>query len=77
MNKYRQAIERISVNDDTNEDWLNIEELVDRATPTKPMRQEKLTKSSYAIGYCECGEGVNNEFNYCPICGQALDWRKE
>lgn len=36
------------------------------------------TVADLKIGLCpDCGDGSNSEFNYCPICGQRLDWRDE
>ena len=49
-----------------------LEELVERATPKKPKSEKEI--------FCLCPickEFVGDEFdknNYCPVCGQAIDW---
>ena len=50
-----------------------LQELVDRATPRKPI------KDSYSISACSnCGcIFLKGKQNYCSECGQALDWGDE
>lgn len=56
-----------------------LQELVDKATPRKidMMRYEKY--DGYNIGICKCGKTIDtsldDEINYCPKCGQRIDWR--
>lgn len=38
------------------------------------LEKQSLEKPSRK-GKCGCGEKVFKIFKYCPICGQALDWR--
>lgn len=56
-----------------------LRELVDRATPKKPLLRKD--------GYCDtwdcpnCGETFvieddTDKCNYCPNCGQKIDWRE-
>lgn len=64
-----------------------LEELVDRATPKKP--EEKLIdvycgeipSEKELHYYCQnCNEWVGDEwfkYNFCPCCGQAIDWSEE
>ena len=39
---------------------------------------KKLKVVNYDIGgndyFCSCGEEIKGSFQYCPQCGQALDW---
>lgn len=68
-------------------EWLStLEKLVEKATPKKP----KIEKHPYSIDYessladkyfCpNCNQflrevaGYHLNKNYCPYCGQALDW---
>ena len=85
MNKYQEAFKRL-INDDYvdksgNQNELDIkliQKLVDKATPKKidMMRYKKY--DGYNIGVCKCGKTIDDEddeINYCPKCGQAIDWR--
>lgn len=65
---------------------LNIlQELVDKATPTKPMFEGDGYDSNgnmiYDVWICPCcGERYEVEYqkyNHCPNCGQKLDWSEE
>ena len=106
MNKYQEAWNKIKQTtnydvrafSDDDEEIKLLQELVDRATPMKPIKE----RNGYIIcGNCgECTgiftkyteqttdetfdgeiefdyhiEYTENEF--CSICGQALDWRKD
>ena len=67
-----------------------LQELVDRATPKKPKEQlidnyckgiPGETPSEKELNYfcSNCNELVGNEwfkYNFCPNCGQAIDWGK-
>ncbi|WP_300628691.1 hypothetical protein [uncultured Thomasclavelia sp.] len=91
MNKYQQALnflyntikDNLISFDDTEKEAVEIlQELVDKATPTKP--------SYWGDGYdyegniiydmydCpKCGESYEidyEKYKYCPNCGQAIDW---
>lgn len=39
-----------------------IESAMDRQIPKKPLQA--------------CGHATNRSMNFCPMCGQALDWSK-
>ena len=52
-----------------------LDELVERAAPKKPIR--KYTYSGIIVGVCECQQSCPITFNFCPNCGQALDWSDE
>ncbi len=91
MNKYQEALDRLVKHScpqrtSCNEcdmkgycnriakDWIDVlQELVGKATPKKPKKD----------GCPFCGmpnirsEEWDNEFDYCPNCGQALDWDDE
>lgn len=85
MNKYQEAFERTKqvVTIDTLDDFITLKELVEKATPKKLdslyYKVHKKYDEYYVSGYCVvCG----NEFhiskdsrpNYCPNCGQKIDW---
>lgn len=91
MNKYQEALDEIG--DDLkflgeggvleSTDWDNLQELVDRATPMKPIENhyEEKGQEPYIKPTCPRCEQLKNKryalcslYNYCPICGQALDW---
>ena len=48
-----------------------LRELVDRATPKKPVWEH-----AYMCDAC-FNQEVNSDMNFCPNCGQALDWSSE
>lgn len=95
MNKYQEAWERFSNNlykpnegydiFERGDDELLIDELVEKATPKKPIDiQEPLVK----WGICPTCKGLLNTLGgrpnrvlesdrYCRDCGQALDWSEE
>ena len=93
MNKYQKSLNRIAFNfglqclDDYDDpqladDIANLTELVNKATPKKPMM-------NVVNAWCpNCNEAVGRQFaidgmrgvmcrGYCPHCGQALDWRDD
>ena len=81
MNKYQEAF--ISIQDNkymygTDEQWDLLKELVDRAIPKKPEMMRIKKYDGYNIGICECGHTIDTSLddcaNFCPNCGQALDW---
>lgn len=59
-----------------------LEELAERATPKKPIKKKfNEAKPWYCADYfvernaCPaCERKMTNKSNYCPNCGQALDW---
>ena len=80
MNKCKRAKEWIdSLDDDWSRvdiEWEAVDEirkLVDKATPKKPPKHDKVvcptcnSKANYGHPYTE----------YCCHCGQALDWSKD
>mgnify|MGYP001811008199 CR=1 FL=1 len=88
MNKYQEALNRLKikslyyadtltqlratkVESEIIEDKKTVQELVDRATPMKPTYEHAL--------FCDkCfNQVVTKDMNFCPNCGQALDWSNE
>lgn len=75
MNKYEEAYQRLTnriyKNDHIEDVYKDLEvlgELVDKATPKKPI-----------LGYYEyvcptCNNSVAIYLNHCNCCGQKLDW---
>lgn len=73
MNKYQEALDNVHAEWGTSDRDIDIlQELVDRSTPIKPI------KDSHSISACSnCGRiFLNGKPNYCSECGQALDWSK-
>lgn len=56
----------------------DFKELVERATPKKICHTKEEGSFTFNFGRCECGREIlstNDYVKYCPLCGQALDWR--
>ena len=96
MNKYQQALDRMEenyYNNDTSfgamknfkKDVETLQELVDKATPTKPSYwgdgYDYEGNIIYDVYDCpKCGESYEidyEKYKYCPNCGQAIDWSDE
>ncbi len=85
MNKYQKAFEWINSFQDNwgrvDIEWGavdEIRELVDKATPMKPINQYLIDFGLGNYGDCRiCNYGVNYQQNYCDNCGQALDWNND
>lgn len=90
MNNYTEALKDLSRNlskPSESKSYMAIKELVDRATPKKP--EEKLIdvycgeipSEKELHYYCQnCNEWVGDEwfkYNFCPCCGQAIDWSEK
>lgn len=86
MNKYQKAYERLSSRiyqyadkESVYKDIETLGELVDKATPRKPRPQ--FLPMSYLPHRCPvCWEKINDrkyKFNYCPNCGQKIDWSED
>lgn len=65
------------------EQWKTIKELVDRATPKKPLIDENWEMAGYYYVcpncrslLCKFGKEYDYGF-YCSQCGQELDWSEE
>lgn len=51
----------------------NLQELVKRATPMKPLTH--FMSSLCPISTCKSlVSDEDNKYNFCPYCGQAIDW---
>ena len=100
MNKYQEALDKVleiaTYGEVMNETYNSlfhsnvkkIQELVDKATPKKPIKLTyKLSLDdgwNYECPRCECAVGINTkaidytqEEGFCQTCGQALDWSKD
>lgn len=64
-----EAIKDINVLDE-------IIEIVEMREPMKPMQAEMDTDGSTIIPCGYCGEELRVIYNYCPWCGQKIDWGK-
>ena len=69
MNKYQEALQELRDNTTCVSDYDEavdlMEELVVKATPMKP-------DSSQACKVCD--EALSIGYNFCPQCGQAIEW---
>lgn len=92
MNKYQESLDNFvkALSHFTNfksiHDWKSdLQELVDRATPKKPINQSTPVVRQ---GYCPNCKGELRKLRsrnevvlegqlYCCSCGQALDWSEE
>lgn len=78
MNKYNEAMQKL------NEAVETLDELVTKSIPKKINLEGDKTDNWY---FCDrCGEELlsmgslkltKNYYNYCPHCGQRLDWSDE
>lgn len=79
MNKYERALENVRAEWGTSDRDIDIlQELVDRATPEKPIEDE-IQDIRYVTKYTcpTCGGKFTGTLaKYCYHCGQALDWSK-
>lgn len=59
-------------------DWVNkLQKLIDKATPKKTIIKNVCNEVDGDVDYGACPNceyPLNYDFNYCPDCGQALDW---
>lgn len=90
MNKYQEALERICNNLICGGECAvggkpcsllePIQELVDKETPKKVIKfTSEITNSEEALTFYTCPKCrmlLSND-NYCPKCGQKLDWSDE
>ena len=88
MNKYQEALTTIkqyiweaskeTLNPNELEEIEVLQELIDKATPNKPIERhyEDEGEPEYIKVCCPagCKVQVGNYYNFCPECGQALDW---
>lgn len=83
MNKYQIAYKRLSSRtykyESTDEVYEDIEILGELVTREKPLKPIPLFIPMVFMPYrCPiCRETVNSKkerFNYCPNCGQKIDW---
>ena len=82
MNKYQEALDivkKCNCIDCTCTAIDTLQELVDRATPKKPIKDVP-SKLIYEQTYVcpNCGRRFSGRISkFCYRCGQALDWRDE
>lgn len=86
MNKYQKAFEKVKeacASFDTVDELITLKELVDKATPKKPI--VKYDNFGDGTLCCpNCNQSIVNVWSkrkyrpkYCHYCGQALDWSEE
>lgn len=82
MNKYQEALENAVDCGIISKDWKVLKELVDKATPKKPKikafnEAEPWDCADYFVerNACPaCERKMINKSDFCPNCGQAIDW---
>ena len=66
---------------DTVDELVELKKLVDKATPKKPkniLRFPNMCGTVFSHGKCaKCNHDIHIEKNYCPNCGQAIDWGED
>jgi hypothetical protein len=86
MNKYEQAFSEIMLSTlydvDISKQYKIIKKLVERTILKKTIPRYFITMPSnleeYGGADCPvCGLFLEDEYQYCPDCGQALDWSDE
>ncbi len=92
MNKYQEALDVLyeSAWEDTtavDNSKLKLQELVDKKTPKKPKINHYDNDCIKVVCPNNCGiqlNGLNKDneivsftHEYCPKCGQAIDWSKD
>lgn len=92
MNKYQDSLDNFvkALSHFTNfksiHDWKSdLQELVDRATPKKPIKKKFNEAKPWdcADYFVErnacptCKIKMINKSDFCPYCGQAIDWSNE
>ena len=59
-----------------SEDFDTLQELVDKATPKRPILNKIWEDEDTKNIYDECGR-INELLCVCPNCGQRIDWSVE
>lgn len=89
MNKYEKAFNHLRehASFDTVDEMIDIKELVEKAIPkilldikdeNKKCNGGNPLYGEWITGTCpKCKKDVQSGMNYCPNCGQAIDWRVE
>lgn len=74
MNKYQEALNSAVNRWAPASSWAILKELVDKATPKKPMQ-----KAAGRTVCPNCERSIAREVSprYCSVCGQRLDWSEE
>ena len=77
MNKYQEALNVLIVcdlKDKFTKETDTLKELVDRATPKKPIAFSFSNISGFECPDENCGALLEGMKQHCSDCGQALDW---
>lgn len=76
LNLFKQYHWRV---EDKNKALEILEKLVERDTPlkiTNPYIESPVHKGDKVLkeSQCKCKRPINDDFSFCPYCGQRLDW---
>lgn len=81
-NKYQEALNKVLIDNpkiqlttsDIHSSILVLKKLVDKETPKKPLEIGNILVMD---GCPKCRMPISTRYNYCPECGQKLDWSDE
>ena len=85
MSKYQEALDNLCnkmfcgvecVNSDVCSLLKPLQELVDKATPKKPIKSNN-PLFDYMVFCPACNKSMSFKNYYCGSCGQAVDWSGE
>lgn len=71
VNKYQEALDNAVDSGIIKKDWKLLKELVDKATPKKPIQKAAGRK---VCPNCERSTVREVSPRYCSLCGQRIDW---
>lgn len=88
MNKYQEALDIIDMGgasyEQTQKARTLLMELIDKATPNKPMIESdgdwngEPVYDTWVCPNCETKYELDyDHHDYCPNCGQHIDWRED
>ena len=53
------------------------DDAIQNAIPLEPVKYELGGDIYYACHWIKCNEQLKRWWNYCPNCGQKIDWGEE
>lgn len=68
---------RVPQSDLSSNDLAEVRTALEKQIPKKATEVRELRNSDHLQGRCSCGHVTSSWFNYCPECGQFLDWSGE
>ena len=81
IDRIQNAINHIRTSSDVDEWAMDIAvEAMEKQIPKKPKQKKRAEEQPlkghvvYVIPCGNCGEALNRLHDYCPWCGQKIDW---